>query len=221
MTISSFIASGGECRLSARLVEAFTEDERLLISRQDVGVTLGSSGHGEGFALPLIAFKANAVGLRQLAIYIVAEVLDRRDDQRIASLTSNPTIALTVRSAKGGSYASVPQPREFVYRKSKKAPKKYPWYPASSKWDPLMELPSFGLTTLPGKRIELDQWGRIDLRSAHAVCISGYPRALLRLARLLLAYADVRDPEDPLSLELEGGFRGVGLFSYPVWIERP
>lgn len=218
--LSSFIANGGDFRLSASQVEVFTEDDRLLIARQEVCVTLGSSGHGDGFELPLIVLTADAVGLRKLALCVVTEVLDRRSEQQIASLPSDPTVALTVRSAKGASYASVRQPREFVYRKSKKAPKRFPWHPASSMWDPLMELPSFGLSGVPGRRCERDPLGRIDLGLTHAACISGYPRALFRLARLLLNHADVRDPEHQLSLEVEGGFRGVGLFSYPVRIER-
>ena len=62
--------------------------------------------------------------------------------------------------------------------------------------------------------------GLADIPKPHVIVVSGYPKALVRLARLLLDYANTDIPPEQIDLEVDGGFRGVKSFSYEVRFTR-
>ncbi|MCW5235243.1 hypothetical protein [Verminephrobacter eiseniae] len=116
---------------------------------------------------------------------------------------------------------SIDQPKSFTYTPKRRL-KRYPWIPWPITCDAQTELPVFTLAGMPGETDCPRLWdGRRDLREPHMVCIGGHPKALIRLARLLLDYSDTNIPSDEdIVLETEGGLRGVGPLSYEARFER-
>ncbi|MCW5258816.1 hypothetical protein D5045_00410 [Verminephrobacter eiseniae] len=116
---------------------------------------------------------------------------------------------------------SIDQPKSFTYTPKRRL-KQYPWHPWSVTCDVQTELPVFTLAGMPGETACPRLWdGRRDLREPHMVCIGGHPKALIRLARLLLDYANTDTPPDEeIVLETVGGLRGVGPLSYEARFER-
>ncbi|MCW5232060.1 hypothetical protein [Verminephrobacter eiseniae] len=116
---------------------------------------------------------------------------------------------------------SIDQPKSFTYTPKRRL-KRYPWFPWSITCDPQTELPVFTLAGMPGETDCPRLWdGRRDLREPHMVCIGGHPKALIRLARLLLDYSDTNIPSDiDIVLETGGGLRGVGPLSNEARFER-
>ncbi|KAB7572602.1 hypothetical protein ET532_019515, partial [Verminephrobacter sp. Larva24] len=109
----------------------------------------------------------------------------------------------------------------FTYTPKRRL-KRYPWSPWYKTCDPQTELPVFTLAGMPGETACPRLWdGRRDLREPYMVCIGGHPKALIRLARLLLDYSDTNIPSDEdIVLETERGLQGVGPLSYEARFER-
>ena len=182
-------------------------------------VDIGTFGVGDSFDLPLLFVRGVDADFRQLAWLLVRSALLSNPESWTPCAVSAKTRALRILVAKGFAYGDVVAPTEFRYVVPRKPPKRYPWYPASLNWDPRTELASFGLCPLPNRTASLTKRGALDVGKPHALAISGYPGALLRLAKVILDYCNTGGPEEGFSFEIEGGFRGVGLYSYPAKFE--
>lgn len=181
-------------------------------------VAVGSYGCGD-FELPLIYFYASELELRKIALALVFTTHSDNLSEYFAFKEKSLIRGLKITVAKPPDYQNVNVPESFKYQRKSKILRKYPWYPSSLKWNPLTELPSFGLSGLPGEKINLRSDGFLDRGKPHIVSISGYPSAIMRLARTLFDYANSNEPIEEIVFEVEGGFRGVGHYSYPVGFE--
>lgn len=193
-------------------------EERQALSANDCRILIGSCAHGD-IHLPSIHISLSRTGLKTLALALVQCVLSNEECVYLRCVTQDATKGILLKAAKPPAHPKVDVPKEFDYRPSRKILKRYPWYPQSVKWNALTELPSFGITEAPATRAYPLLNGILDSSKPHAVSIAGYPSALFRLARLLLDYANANDPPEEVTLELEGGFRGVGHFSYQAGFE--
>ncbi|MCW8190061.1 hypothetical protein D8B30_09725 [Verminephrobacter eiseniae] len=166
-----------------------------------------------------IALLACAIGTQhQTYLPISTESLTENESRRCSTkpLTSfGKGIRITA------ARPSIDQPKSFTYTPKRKL-KRYPWYPWSLTCDAQTELPVFTLAGVPGETACPRLWdGRRDLREPYIACIGGHPKALIRLARLLLDYSDTSIPSDiDIVLEPEGGLRGAGPLSYVAHFER-
>lgn len=212
--LSRFIEEGHpQFRVSAAQLRVLAQ----VISAQrkplDFDLAVGSRGYGD-FTLPLLAFRGGRVEFRRLAFGLLAAVHADDGVLDLPSLGASPTRGIRVMRIQGNL------PQAFTYRQ-RKTVKKYPWYPRSRIWDPFVNLPSFCLSPLPDQiPAPLNRYWGINPDEPHYFSIYGLPTALYRLARCLLDYANTDEPPDfGIRFEVEGGFRGVGPFSYEAAFE--
>lgn len=181
-------------------------------------VRIGLRSYGDSFETYAIIFAASCVDLRRIAIALLACALGELVELYIPIRANCLAKGIKIVVARP-SYSSRGQQKSFTYVPRRKL-KRYPWYPSSQKLDPATELPMFGVAGVPGERDSLLWDNRRNLRKPYAIWIGGYPKGLIRLARLLLDYANTDIPNQEITLETEGGFRGVGPSSYEAQFER-
>jgi len=177
-----------------------------------------ASAEGE-YEISRICISSNAEDLQRLALVLLACAIGTQSETYLPIDTDGPTKGIQIGSARPSEYNSFHQPKSFTYT-PKRELKRYPWYPWSLTCDYWTELPRFELDNIPGESLHTIFDGRKDLRKPHLVCIYGYPKAFMRLARLLLDYASTDIPPEQIDLEIGGGFRGVGVASYEARFTR-
>lgn len=185
-------------------------------------VYVGYRGYGD-YETYRVYFSLSPVNLRRLAAAIVLSVIDG-DNERYFKFQYSESCQQELLTRKSqGIKIVVGRGRgdcdSFVYVPRRKV-RRYAWYPWSLTCEPTFDLPTFSLTAVPDERFRTLWDNRLDLREPYAVLIGGYPDGLLRLARLLLDYANTNIPPEEIDLEIEGGFRGVGPCSYEARFER-
>lgn len=182
-------------------------------------VSIANRGYGDSFETNLIIISSTCADMRRIAIALLkCAIGDINNVYLPVRSDSCLTKGIMIYAAKRPEYP-VKQPKSFTYTSMRKI-KRYPWYPWSLKCNALIELPGFGIIGVPGERDHLLHNNSRDLNQLHAIQINGYPKGLIRLARLLLDYANTDTPPDSIDLELEGGFRGVAPCSYEARFER-
>ncbi|MCW5258811.1 hypothetical protein D5045_00385 [Verminephrobacter eiseniae] len=177
-----------------------------------------ASAGGE-YEISRICISSNAENLQRLALVLLACAIGTQRATFLPIDTGGPTKGIQVGSARPSEYDSFRQPKSFTYTPKRKL-KRCPWYPWSLTCDGLAELPCFDLSYVPRESLHTLWDGRQDLRKPHIICIYGYPKAFIRLARLLLDYANTDIPPEQIDLEVDGGFRGVSAASYEVRFTR-
>ncbi|MCW5235242.1 hypothetical protein [Verminephrobacter eiseniae] len=177
-----------------------------------------ASASGE-YEISRICISSNTENLQRLALVLLACAVGTQCETYLPIGTGGPTKGIEIGSARPSEYNSFCQPKSFTYTPKRKL-KRYPWYPWSLTCDHWTELPRFDLDAVPREPWHTLWDGRKDLRKPHLVCIYGYPKAFMRLARLLLDYASTDIPPEQIDLEIGGGFRGVGAASYEVRFTR-
>ena len=175
-------------------------------------IDIGLRSWGNSYEAPFIVVTASAFALRQLAFILLRASLGSTDEICLPISEKTPTQGMVVSVARPPSYPDS-NVYKFNYRRSENI-KRYPWYPQSEKWNALTELPTIGLCPFPGEIANLTKKNFLDLDRPHALFIGGCPGGVLRLARLLLNYANMSEPIELIDLEIEGGFRGLAPFSY-------
>lgn len=185
-------------------------------------VYVGYRGYGD-YETYRISFLLSPVNLRRLAAAIVLSVIDGDNERYFKFQYSDSCRQELLSCNTQGIKIVVNRGRDacdsFIYVPRRKV-RRYAWYPWSLTCEPMFDLPMFSLTTVPGERAHTLWDNRLDLREPYAVLIGGYPGGLMRLARLLLDYANTDIPPEEIDLEIEGGFRGVGPCSYEARFER-
>jgi len=173
-----------------------------------------ASAKGE-YEVARICISSSAEDLQRLALVLLACAIGTQCETYLPIGTGGSTKGIKLGSARPSEYDSFHQPKSFTYT-PKRELKRYPWYPWSLTCDYWIELPRFDLDEVPGESLHLLWDGRQDLRKPHTACIYGYPKAFMRLARLLLDYANTDIPPEQIDLEVDGGFRGVGAASCEI-----
>lgn len=178
-------------------------------------IEVGVSGRGGGiFQTYRIHFSADALELKTMALGLLACAIGSCNEIYIPVTTPGLVVGIKM------VVATLDRPKSFSYLQRMSPLKRYPWHPWSFSCNAFRELPTFGIEGVPGERDHLLWDNRRDLRKPHAIWIGGHPNGLIRLARLLLDYANTDIPPDDIVLEVEGGFRGVGPHSYEARFER-
>ncbi|MCW5232055.1 hypothetical protein [Verminephrobacter eiseniae] len=177
-----------------------------------------ASAGGE-YEISRICISSNAENLQRLALVLLACAIGTQCETYLPIGTGGPTKGIQIGSERPSEYNPFHQPKSFTYT-PKRELKRYPWYPWSLTCDHWTELPGFDLDDIPGESLHTIFDGRQDLRKPHLVCIYGYPKAFMRLARLLLDYASTDIPPEQIDLEIGGGFRGVSAASYEARFTR-
>jgi hypothetical protein len=183
----------------ARLGSGITVEA--ILGKLDCNVAVGTHGYGDSFEIPRISVSLSTDDLRRIALAILAVVLGPKPKLFLPIRTAGPTQGMTFFAARPPAYP-VQDVKSFTYNRSLPV-KRYPWYPQSLRWDPLQELPAFGLGPIPASHAHLTSRGRINLEHPHAVSVDGYPLGLVRLARLLLDYANASEPPEDVCFEIE------------------
>ena len=190
----------------------------MALGELDCDIKIGLREYGDSFKTHLILFSASCSEFRRIASALLVCALGDYDDFCLPIKSRNVVNCIKINISRP-SYSKVGQQSSFKYA-PRRLIKRYPWYPSSLKFDALTELPIFGVSDAQGSpNCILSGW-RCDLQQPSTVCIGGYPKALIRLARLLLDYANTDIPPEEVDLEIEGGFRGVGPCSYEARFER-
>ncbi|MCW5261437.1 hypothetical protein D5045_15005 [Verminephrobacter eiseniae] len=179
-----------------------------------------STAGGE-YKISRICISSSAEDLQRLALVLLTCTIGTQCEAYLPIAAGDPTKGIKIGTGRPSEYSSFHRPKSFTYTPKRRL-KRYPWYPWSSTCDAQTELPVFTLAGMPGETAcPRLRDGRRDLREPHMVCIGGHPKALIRLARLLLDYSDANIPSDiDIVLEPDGGLRGVGPLSYEARFER-
>jgi hypothetical protein len=181
-------------------------------------VSIANRSYGDSFETYRIIISATCADMRRIAIVLLKCAIGDLNNIYIPIKSDNCLAnGIMIIAAKQPEYP-VKQPRSFTYTSMRKI-KRYPWYPWSLTCNALIELPGFGIIGVPGERDHLLNNNSRDLNQLYAIQINGYPKGLIRLARLLLDYANTDTPPDSIDLEIEGGFRGVAPCSYEARFE--
>jgi len=191
------------------------------VNNLDCSVVVGYRGYSAlsgDFETYRINFSLSSENLRRIAISLLRCSFGENTSLYLPIDTDGLAKGLKIVAAVSvrGKFA---QPKSFTYT-PKRELKRYPWSPWSKNCDALTELPAFGVIGVPDECDSLLWDNRRDLRKPYAVYIGGSPKALIRLARLLLDYANTDIPPEEIDLEIEGGFRGVGPCSYEARFVR-
>jgi len=184
-----------------------------------IGCHSYASAGGE-YEISRICIASNAENLQRLALVLLACAIGTQCETYLPITAVGPTKGIKIGSARPLEFDPFHQPKSFTYT-PKRDLKRYPWYPWSLTCDYWTELPCFGFDCAPGEYYTNMLWsGLADIPKPHIIVVSGYPKALIRLARLLLDYANTDIPPEQIDLEVDGGFRGVKSFSYEVRFTR-
>jgi hypothetical protein len=213
-------------KLTKNLLLAWSLCEPAAI-RKAVGVVCGDvcvgfKGYGD-YETYCIQFALNKKNLRRLASAILITAVGDNNELFFPFKVTNDTYqGAATRMARGIKVVvnrTAMSTGNFTYSPKRKL-KRYAWYPWTLKCNPVLDLPGFGITAMPDERAQMLWDNRQDLRAPYAVWIGGCPSGLMRLARLLLDYANTDVPPEEIDLEIEGGFRGVGPCSYEARFKR-
>lgn len=194
------------------------EDLSLLSMELSCHIEIGAHWYGDSFEIPKIVVTASRVDLKKLAYSILKTVFGAEFKNFVQTDGAGLVRGFVIYAARPPLYP-IKNVKSFSYKTSR-AIKQYPWYPWSQKCNPLLELPAVGICSPPDIAETLTQAGKLDMSIPHVVSINGYPSGLIKLARLLLDYANLKNPPEQIDLEVEGGFRGVAPLSYEIRFVR-
>ena len=181
-------------------------------------IEIGTHWYGNNFGIPKVFVKASSVDLKKLAFAILGVVLGKEAECFIPVDTKGLIGGFIIKASRPPEYP-IKDIQSFSY-KAAAGVKRYPWHPLNKKCNPLVELPYIGICVPPGVVEKFNTIGGLDFLSPHAISIEGYPAGLIKLARLLLDYANLENAPEEIILEVEGGFRGVAPLSYEICFER-
>ncbi|MGE0332981.1 MAG: hypothetical protein AB7P37_20055 [Ramlibacter sp.] len=183
-------------------------------------VLMGFHSYGDSFETPLPTLRMKRSEFCRLSYAILASALGPHHEVHLPVVDASLVRGISIHAARPPRYQAQ-ETKSFSYQAPQKAKlKRYPWYPWSTRCNPTLDLPTFGFKPLPEGRSWWKKNGTLDMTQPHALSVSGYTGGLLRLARMLLDYAHCEAPPDDITLEVEGGFRGVGPHSYEIRFER-
>jgi len=204
-------------RFDSRSAVSLNKEFEVLKGLIEVGCR-SYGGLGGDYETYRINFFLNSEGLRRISIALLMCSFGEKSDFYIPM--EQPGLARGLRF-----FSPVSKSEDFTRSKSftytpRRELKRHPWYPWSRNCDAMSDLPAFGIIGVPGECDSVLWDNRRDLQKPYAVCIGGSAKALIRLARLLLDYANTDMPPEEIDLEIEGGFRGVGPCSYEARFVR-
>jgi hypothetical protein len=181
-------------------------------------IEIGTHWYGDSFEIPKIVVTASSINFKKLAYSILKTVFGAEVKNFVKIHAVGLVQGFTIYAARPPLYP-IKEVKSFSY-KAPRAIKQYPWYPWSQKCTPLLELPAVGICSPPDITETLTRAGKLDMSLPHVISINGYPSGLIKLARLLLDYANLKNPPEQIDLEVEGGFRGVAPLSYEIRFVR-